>query len=62
MTYIQLAVFRYVPERTTGWLEKLKEFFEAVPTAAVGEVGIHGRSYILEDQFDLRIFYHELKF
>ncbi|XP_022921728.1 uncharacterized protein LOC111464387 [Cucurbita moschata] len=30
----------YVPERTTGWLEKLKEFFEAVPTAAVGEIGL----------------------
>lgn len=40
MTFTQLAVFRYVPGRTPGWLEKLKEFFEAVPSAAVGEVGV----------------------
>jgi len=40
MTFIHFAVFRSVPERTRGWLEKLKEFFEAVPSAAVGEVGI----------------------
>ncbi|XP_021818740.1 uncharacterized protein LOC110760737 isoform X2 [Prunus avium] len=31
---------RYVAERTPNWLNTLKQFFEATPSAAVGEIGL----------------------
>ncbi|XP_011650815.2 uncharacterized protein LOC101220251 isoform X1 [Cucumis sativus] len=47
----------YVPGRTPGWLEKLKEFFEAVPSAAVGEIGLdkgsRGREINFTDQIEV---------
>ncbi|XP_038880364.1 uncharacterized metal-dependent hydrolase YabD isoform X2 [Benincasa hispida] len=46
-----------VPERTRGWLEKLKEFFEAVPSAAVGEIGLdkgsRGKEINFTDQIEV---------
>ncbi|BBH08665.1 hypothetical protein Prudu_020916 [Prunus dulcis] len=30
----------YVAERTPNWLNTLKQFFEATPSAAVGEIGL----------------------
>ncbi|KAI4348426.1 hypothetical protein L6164_009151 [Bauhinia variegata] len=31
----------YVAERSPNWFETLKEYFDATPSAAVGEIGVH---------------------
>ncbi|CAK9176799.1 unnamed protein product [Ilex paraguariensis] len=47
----------FIGERTPNWLNTLKEFFEATPSAAVGEIGLdkgsHARNIDFTDQVEV---------
>ncbi|MQL98654.1 hypothetical protein Taro_031366 [Colocasia esculenta] len=45
----------YVEERSPNWLSSMKEFFNAVPCAAVGEVGLDKGSHGKEIDFSVQI-------
>ncbi|XP_078447820.1 tatD related DNase [Wolffia australiana] len=53
----------YVQERSTSWLSSMREFFKAVPYAAVGEIGLdkgsHGRKIEFMEQVE--VFIQQLK-
>eukprot|EP00257_Ricinus_communis_P018912 XP_015577743.1 uncharacterized protein LOC8284269 isoform X1 [Ricinus communis] len=48
---------RFITERTPNWFNKLKEFFESTPSAAVGEIGLdkgsHGKKIDFVDQVEV---------